>query len=531
MRAFLSLIPAFVLVTAGVFLPLFYLLLEVSKNFSDALQVATSPWIQNAALFTLWQAGISSVLSVVLAVPLALILAHRDWPGRRALLALSALPFALPSVLVAFAFVLAYGRSGIFRAITGVEFDFLYNPFAVVAAHVFFNLPFALRQILHSLETIPCEQLRAAELLGLGVFKRWRVLVWPHVRATVGSLWLLITILCLSSFAIVLILGGGPEATTLEVAIYQLLRFEANPAGASALAFAQLLLLLPAVALYRRIAGQQPPLSSGARGGRFVPRAQKPSPGLRVLGAMSIFTYVVFLLLPLVGLAFDAFRDAERAMATLASVATLKSVLNSLALALPASLLCVFASWGFARFVATQKLQWPRFVAVSSHSVWFLMGISPTVLTLAWIVFLSAHDFDPYNEPYFPVLLVHTLLALPLCIRILLPHAERVHGALGWSARSIGLRGFSLMRSVEWPEMRRPLVSAALIAFSFSFGDVSAVLMFGGGTFTTLPMHIFELMGAYRFAAAALASVLLACICAGFFYLSESRLIQEEKKS
>ena len=48
--------------------------------------------------------------------------------------------------------------------------------------------------------------------------------------------------LCITSFTIVLTLGGGPAATTLEVAIYQALRFDFDPARAVALTLLQIAL-------------------------------------------------------------------------------------------------------------------------------------------------------------------------------------------------------------------------------------------------------------------------------------------------
>jgi thiamine transport system permease protein len=50
--------------------------------------------------------------------------------------------------------------------------------------------------------------------------------------------------LCATSFTLVLVLGGGPAATTLEVAIYQALRFDFDPGRAVLLSFIQVGLTL-----------------------------------------------------------------------------------------------------------------------------------------------------------------------------------------------------------------------------------------------------------------------------------------------
>ena len=68
----------------------------------------------------------------------------------------------------------------------------------------------------------------------------FRFIEWPQLASAITGISSLIFLLCTASFAVVLILGGGPQATTLEVAIYQSLRLDFDPARASILALAQL---------------------------------------------------------------------------------------------------------------------------------------------------------------------------------------------------------------------------------------------------------------------------------------------------
>ena len=65
----------------------------------------------------------------------------------------------------------------------------------------------------------------------------FRLVEWPQLRAALPGVALLIFLLCAASFAVVLTLGGGPRATTLEVAIYQSLRADFDPQRAAALAW------------------------------------------------------------------------------------------------------------------------------------------------------------------------------------------------------------------------------------------------------------------------------------------------------
>ena len=99
----------------------------------------------------------------------------------------------------------------------------------ILLAHVFFNLPLAVRYILASLDGVPKENWRLAASLGFAGRNIFRLIEWPYIRASLPGIAALIFMLCVTSFTVVLTLGGGPQASTLEVSIYQALRFDFDP--------------------------------------------------------------------------------------------------------------------------------------------------------------------------------------------------------------------------------------------------------------------------------------------------------------
>ncbi|STQ81936.1 thiamine transporter membrane protein [Hafnia alvei] len=68
----------------------------------------------------------------------------------------------------------------------------------------------------------------------------------------------LIFMLCFASFATVLSLGGGPQATTIELAIYQALSYDYDLSRAALLAILQLLCCLGLVLLSQKLSGILP---------------------------------------------------------------------------------------------------------------------------------------------------------------------------------------------------------------------------------------------------------------------------------
>src|SRR5262245_19484172 len=191
--------------------------------------------------FTLLQAGLSTLFSVALALPVALALARVDFLGRSLLLRLFALPLALPAIVVILGIVAVYGRTGWLSRLLGQPLD-IYGLTGILLAHVFFNLPPAARLILQQLDGIAPESFRLAAQLDFTAMARFRLIEWPQIKGSLAGIASLIFLVCAASFAVVLTLGGGPSATTLEVGIYQALRFDYDPARATVLSLVQLVL-------------------------------------------------------------------------------------------------------------------------------------------------------------------------------------------------------------------------------------------------------------------------------------------------
>ena len=146
------------------------------------------PYLWRVVRFTLWQATLSTLLSVGLAVPVSLALARRRlFAGRRVLLALFALPLALPALVVVLGVVEVWGRTGwINGLVEAAGFDPVLNIYGltgILLAHVFFNLPLATRLLLTHLDRVPDEYWRLACQLDMTRQSIWRFIELPALRA------------------------------------------------------------------------------------------------------------------------------------------------------------------------------------------------------------------------------------------------------------------------------------------------------------------------------------------------------------
>ncbi|MEW9617481.1 thiamine/thiamine pyrophosphate ABC transporter permease [Shinella sp. S4-D37] len=472
-------------------------------------------YIGRVARFTLLQATLSTLLSLLLAIPVARALARqRDFPGRVWIIRLSVVPLGLPALVAALGVVEIWGRQGVVNDLLGLAG--LQNPVSVyglagiLIAHVFFNLPLAARFLLAALDRIPAEYWLTSANLGMGGGAVFRLIEWPVIRRILPGIAGLVFMLCATSFTIVLTLGGGPAATTIEVAIYQALRFDFDPERAVLLAVLQILVtasLLWLISLFGR-----PPeegMTAGRTIRRFDGRRRRLPDGLVIL-VFTLFTAAPLAATLVSGLSADLGRLAldpllHRALLTSLAIAFASAWL-SLAIALPIVLVPRLAETGEAG-IAT-RLMGRALPAVGS----LILLVPPVVVATGWFLVLRTFGETGRFAPAV-VTVLNALMALPFVVRVLEP-AYRTH--LARTARlalSLGVTGLHRLRWIDLPALQKPLLTAFAFAMALSLGDLGAVAIFGAEGFTTLPWLLFSRMASYRTADAAGIALLLGTIC------------------
>ena len=289
-----------VVVSLGAFLALWF-----NAPESDLLALWHDSYLWHVIRFSFWQAFLSALLSTLPAIFLARALYRRRFPGRLALLRLCAMTLILPVLVAVFGILSVYGRQGwlafLFNLL-GLEWTFSpYGLKGILLAHIFFNMPMATRLFLQALENIPGEQRQIAAQLGMRGWSFFRFVEWPWLRCQLPPVAALIFMLCFASFATVLSLGGGPQATTIELAIYQALSYDYDPGRAALLAIVQMVCCLALVLLSQRLSKTIPAGSNNITGWR------DPQDSLysRVADFMLIALALLLLLPPLLAVIVD----------------------------------------------------------------------------------------------------------------------------------------------------------------------------------------------------------------------------------
>ncbi|NEX47985.1 thiamine/thiamine pyrophosphate ABC transporter permease ThiP [Pseudotabrizicola algicola] len=468
---------------------------------------ALAPGDLQALWFTLWQAAVSALLSCVLAVPVARALARRRFPGRAALISLMGAPFLLPTIVAVMGLIAVFGRRGWANealAALGVAPLSIYGAQGVILAHVFLNLPLAVRMILQGWQAIPAERFRLADSLGFAPAQVSRHLEWPMLRAVLPGAFAVIFVICLTSFAIALTLGGGPRATTVELAIYQAIRADFDLGRAALLAGVQFLLCAAvAVLIWRVIAAP----GFGAGLGR-PPMLRTRGAGPWLADVLAIGGAALFLLLPLTAIAL-------RGLPGLADLpeAVWSAAARSVSVALASTLLTVLAALALALRVAKAG----RGAALMDAAA--LLPLATSGLVLGTGLFLLVQPWVlPAQLALEVTVAVNVALSLPFVYRLLLPEARTLQADYGRLSASLGLHGPAWLRFVALPRLARPLGFGAGLAAALSMGDLGVIALFASDQSATLPLVVQGLMASYRLEAAAGGALVLVLTSFGLFW-------------
>ena len=452
-----------------------------------------------AVRFTISQAFVSALISVALAIPVARALARRQFPGRGVVITLLGAPFLLPVIVAVLGLLAIFGRSGVLNVALGwfgLPSFSVYGFHGVVLAHVFFNLPLATRLILQGWLAIPAERFRLAETLNASV---WQLLEWPMLRSVVPGIFLTIFLICLTSFAVALTLGGGPKATTVELAIYQALRFDFDLGRAALLAGIQFALCVVAAVIAWRIT-QLDMLSGGMD--RVVQRWRLPAP---MWDMMVIGLAAAFLLLPLMMIVFRGLPGLFDMPMTVWNAA-----LRSIVVASISALLCVVLA-------VSLGLWQSRLVAIVG-----VLPLAASGLVVGTGAFIVVYPFvNPAKLALVVTVLVNATLALPFALRAIAPAISDVQRNFGRLGSSLNMGTLAWLRIVVLPRIRRPLGFGAGLAAALSMGDLGVIALFAGETQETLPLAMYRLMGSYQMETAASAGLLLLLLSLVMFWICD----------
>jgi len=489
--------------------------------------------------FTIWQAALSTLLTVIVALPGAYVFARYDFKGKALLQNLTTIPFVLPTVVTAAAFHALLGPRGLVNMILMRLFQ-LESPviqldqtvWFFLLAHVFYNYTVILRIVGGFWSRLPKNLTESARMLGASDIKVFVTVTLPLLKPAILAASLLVFVFCFTSFGVVLILGG-PRYATVEVEIYRQALHLFNLPMASALALIQIVFTLGLIAVYTR-------LEKKVAVSLTLPGAQNlgqkiQTPKERFLVLANLLGMVALLGAPLMALFLQSVLTEEgpslvyyislleNKSASILYVAPFVAIANSLGYALGATLIALILGWFSAAFLVGSREKW----ALVLDPV-FMLPLSTSAITLGF-GFVIALDEPPLNlrSSLFLPAIAHAMVAFPFVIRSLLPAWRSIPQNLRDAAALLGASPLRVWASIDWPILRRALLVGAVFAFAISMGEFGATVFVVRPQTPTMPLAIFRYLshpGSLNYGQAmAMSCLLMLTTAVGFLLLQKIR--------
>lgn len=455
------------------------------------------------------QAAVSSLVTVAIGVPVAWVLARRAFPGRALVRAATTVPFVLPSVVIGAAFASLLGPRGL------VDLRGTWWP--ILAAHLCFNLAVVVRTVGAAFGGLSPDLEPAARLLGARPGAAFVRLVVPAVAPTIASAALIVFLFCLTSFGVVVILGGGP-VSTIEVEIWTRATRQFDLPGAGVLAIVQVLAVIATLGLHARVARRATAhLRAGGRRRLEPPR----TPGERLGVVAAVVAVAVVAVVPLLALAERSVRVADgyglehwrrlgtATAGTALSVAPTRAVATSLSAAVVATTLALALALPASGRVAR------RVGGIADRVLLLPLGVSATTIGLGLLLAVGRPPVD-LRGSWWIVPLAQALIAIPLIVRAVAPAIRALPGSMLDAAATLGSGPRERWWRVELPAVRRAVVAGAGLGLVACLGEFGATVFVARSDRPTVPVVVARLMsrpGGDGFGQAMALSCVLVVLC------------------
>jgi len=529
--AYFLLLPGFCFLCVFYLWPLFAIFkASLTLDLLALIETMRTTSLGRVVGFTFWQATLSTLVTLLIGLPGAYVLARYRFPGRALWRALTGVPFVMPTIVVAAAFNTLLGPRGWINLglmswlqLAEPPLNLLNSLSAIVGAHVFYNLTLVLRVVGDYWARLDPRLENAARTLGANRWQAFQHITWPLLRPAVASAALLVFLYDFTSFGVILLLGG-PQFATLETEIYRQALHFFDLRLAAILSLIQLACTLLIIGGYARLTAHlTTPLKLHRAPLRPLDHWRTRWMASLVLGGILIICVTPLLALAMrsmiqieadapLSITFAYYRELFlNRRDALFYAPPFTAIGNSLMVAL-ATLGLAFAlglptAWALAHSTSS------RFTAFYETLLMSPLGTSAVTLGLGFLVaFPAAWRIAPWLLPF-----LHTLVALPVVVRNLLPGLRGLRPALRRAATVLGASPVQVFWLIDLPLLARAILTGGALAFAISLGEFGATALLARPEFPTLPIAIYRFLaqpGALNYGQALALSVILMLLCA-----------------
>jgi thiamine transport system permease protein len=467
---------------------------------------------------TIAQAAASCAITLAVGLPVAWALARLQFRGRVLLRVAVTVPFVLPTVVIGAAFASLLGPQGLIDA-RGTWWP-------ILAAHLCFNLAVVVRTVGASIATVDNDMEGAARLLGASRSAAVRRVVLPTVAPAIAAAGIIVFLFCLTSFGVIVVLGGG-TVTTVEVEIWTRATRQFDLSGAGVLCLLQLAAVVATLGVHGAITRRR---HVPVRPGR--PSRHRPRGAERLLVAATVAIVAVVSVLPIAALVERSLRVGDGhswahwsqmgsvTRGTGLEVSPLDAVVVSVATALVAVAMAMALALPAVRVIARRP------GGMADRSLLLPLGVSSTTIGLGLLLAFGRPPVD-LRGSWWIVPIAQAMVALPLVVRAVLPGMRAVPSSLLDTAALLGASPSQRWWRVELPLVRRSLAAGAALAMVACLGEFGATVFLARSSRPTVPVAIERLMsrpGGAGYGQAMALSCVLVLLCAAVVVLLDRML-------
>jgi iron(III) transport system permease protein len=488
---------------------------------------------------SLWISLATVVLAGAIGIPLAFLFSRYDFPGRRIVGGLVALPAVLPPLVGVLAFLFLYGESGFVSLLIQRLFRLdtppwrLQGPGAILLVHAYSMYVYFYLFTRAGLAGLDASVFEAAASLGAGRWRTLRRVVLPLLMPALTGGALLTFMTALASFSAPYIFGGGFRVMTTQIVATRL-----NGDDQLAMIETVSLTLIALVALWLLRGTAAFESSAGGRKGVAPALVPVKRPAVRLIVGVLGWGLALLLLLPHLTLLLVSFVPAgtwttqplppaytwRNYLTLIEDPVRARPLLNSLWLASAATVAAVGIAVAAGVLSVGRRARFGRTIEALLALPWAVPG---TVFAIALATAFSVHA--PLAGRF---ILVGTLWLLPLAYlvrnlpitsRSVLAGFRALDLSLDEAAATLGAGRWRTLRRVTLPLLRPAIVAGASLAFVTAFGDfVTSIMLY---TYDTRPISL-EILSSLRqsdVGVAAAYGVVLMAISAAVFALGADR--------
>lgn len=407
-------------------------------------------------IFTLLQAFVSSVLSLLISIFPAIYISKKNNLLSKVLESTIFIPFFFPPISTVIAFSLIYSSNGLFNNLFNVNLNIMHTIYAIFIAHVFYNSPIFVKYIGEALKSIPEIFNETAELEGAN---KWTILLKieiPLILPAVSRAFFLVFTYCFTSFAIVLSLGGL-RFSTLEVAISQTLRSSFDFSKAINYAIVQFLVLLIINAILSKVVSYE---------FDYERTYNKKSSFTELIFSIFYFCFEFIIVIGGIFAAFYNFYDMKIDFSGLFNLFSeslnnrfpvIRAYMNTFFVSLVASIITTF----FTYFILRNFKKYMNILILS------VIGVSSAFLAIS-LLYLNIL----YDIPYVVLVIIgYILITVPIAYSFMFHHIRSFDKSILEAARVDGANNLNVISKIEFPILFPIIIATILQIFAIIFGE------------------------------------------------------------